>query len=360
MRTSEGRPNLIFRVQSVKLSEIAIRLSCELEGDGSIEIRGVATLETAGEGDLSFFTNSKYQNAAKQTRASALLVALDSPRLSVALLRHDNPYLGFAKAIELFFAAPPMRPSIHPTALIDDTATVGQRVYIGPYAYVGERVVLGNEVQIHARCVIHADAEIGDRTRIHSGSIVREGVTIGKNCIVQNNAVIGSDGFGYAKQSNGEWYRITQAGTVNVEDDVEIGACTTIDRATLGQTLIKRGSKIDNLVHIGHGCVVGPNNLICAQVGLAGSTTTGTGVVLTGQVGVVGHLKVGDGAVVTPQSGIANSVEAGRIVSGSPAIDHRNWLRSSVAFSKLPEVQKIVRGLETRVAALEDTVKELS
>jgi UDP-3-O-[3-hydroxymyristoyl] glucosamine N-acyltransferase len=344
----------------VKLSEIATRLSCELEGDGSIEIRGVATLEAADEGDLSFFTNSKYQNAAKRTRASAVLVAIDSPGLSVALLRHDNPYLGFAKAIELFFRAPSMPPSIHPTALIDDTATVGEGVYIGPFTYVGERVVLGKEVQIHARCVIYADAEIGDCTRIHSGSIVREGVTIGKNCIVQNNAVIGSDGFGYAKQSNGEWYRIMQAGTANIEDDVEIGACTTIDRATLGQTLIKRGSKIDNLVHIGHGCVVGPNNLICAQVGLAGSTTTGTGVVLTGQVGAVGHLMIGDGAVVTPQTGIANSVEAGRIVSGSPAIDHRNWLRSSVAFSKLPEVQKIVRNLEARVAALEDTVKGIA
>ena len=344
----------------VKLSEIATRLSCELEGDGSIEIRGVATLEAAVEGDLSFFTNSKYQNAAKQTKASAVLVALDSPQLNAALLRHDNPYLGFAKAIELFFKAPPLLPSIHRTALIDDTATIGEHVYVGPYTYVGERVVLGNGVQIHAGCVIHADAEIGDRTCIHSGSIVREGVIVGRNCVVQNNAVIGSDGFGYAKQSNGEWYRIAPAGKVYIEDDVEIGACTTIDRATLGETRIKRGSKIDNLVHIGHGCVVGTNNLICAQVGLAGSTSTGSGVVLTGQVGVVGHLRIGDGAIVTPQTGIANSVDAGSIVSGSPAIDHRNWLRSSVAFSKLPEVQRAVRGLEKRVATLEDTVKELA
>lgn len=343
----------------MKLSEIAARLSCEVEGDGSIEIRGVATLEAAAEGDLSFFTNSKYQNAARQTRASAVLVALDAPRLNAAMLRHDNPYLGFAKAIELFFSAPFLRPSIHPTALIDDTATIGENVYVGPYAYVGERVVLGDDVQVHARCVVHADARIGDRTRIHSGSIVRERVTIGKNCIVQSNAVIGSDGFGYARQSDGEWYGILQAGTVTIEDDVEVGACSTIDRATLGETRIMRGTKIDNLVHIGHGCVVGPDNLICAQVGLAGSTTTGSGVVLTGQVGVVGHLKIGDGAVVTPQSGIANSVQAGSIVSGAPAIDHRNWLKSSAAFSKLPEVHKAVRALEARVAALENTVKEL-
>lgn len=343
----------------MKLSEIATRLSCELEGDGSIEIRGVATLETAEEGDLSFLTNTKYQNAAKQTRASAVLVARESPALKVALLRHENPYLGFAKAIELFFSEQPLHPSIHPTALIDDTATVGERVYVGPNVYIGERVFLGDEVEINAGCVIHADAKIGERTRIHSGSIIREGVTIGKNCIVQNNAVVGSDGFGFAKQSNGEWYGILQTGTVIVEDEVEIGACSTIDRATLGETRIKRGTKIDNLVHIGHGCVVGPNNLICAQVGLAGSTTTGSGVVLTGQVGVVGHLKIGDGATVTPQTGIANSVEAGSVVSGSPAIDHRNWLKSSAAFSKLPEVQRAVRSLENRVLALENTVKEL-
>lgn len=343
----------------MKLSEIATRLSCELDGDGSIEIRGVATLETAAEGDLSFFTNSKYQNAAKQTKASAVLVALDAPPLNAAMLRHDNPYLGFAKAIELFFSAPTLRPSIHPTALIDDTATIGEYVYVGPYAYIGERAVLGKNVQIHARCVVHSDAQIGDRTRVHSGSIIRERVRIGRDCIVQSNAVIGSDGFGYAKQSDGKWYGILQAGTVTIEDGVEIGAGSTIDRATLGETRIMRGTKIDNLVHVGHGCVVGPDNLICAQVGLAGSTITGSGVVLTGQVGVVGHLKIGDGAIVTPQSGIANSVEAGSIVSGAPAIEHRNWLKSSAAFSKLPEVHKAVRGLEARVAALEKTVKEL-
>jgi UDP-3-O-[3-hydroxymyristoyl] glucosamine N-acyltransferase len=277
-----------------------------------------------------------------------------------ALLRHENPYLAFARAIEIFFTASAASPSIHPTAWISDTAMIGQNVFIGALTYIGERVVLGDGVQIHERCTVQEDAKIGDRTLVHSGSVVRERVVVGRNCIIQNNAVVGSDGFGYAKQSNGAWYKIMQAGTVILEDDVEIGACTTIDRATLGETRIKRGTKVDNQVHIGHGCVIGTDNLICAQVGLAGSTKTGTGVVLTGQVGAAGHLRIGDGAIATPQTGIASSVEAGVIVSGSPAIDHRNWLRSSVAFSRLPDILKSVRGLETRVAVLENALKASS
>ena len=344
----------------MKLGEIANLLSCELEGDGSIEILSVATLESAREGDLSFLTNSKYQNEAKQTRASAILVAHDCPPLSLALLRHENPYLAFAKAVEIFFSAPPVNPSIHPTAWIADTAVIGENVYIGAFAYIGEHVRVGDEVRIHANCSIHEDAHISAGTLIHSGSVVRERVVIGRNCVIQNNAVIGSDGFGYAKQSNGEWYRIIQTGTVILEDEVEVGAGSTIDRAALGETRIGRGTKIDNLVQIGHGCIIGNDNLLCAQVGLAGSTKTGKGVVLTGQVGAAGHLTIGDGAIATPQTGIANSVEAGKIISGAPAIDHNNWLRSSAAFSRLPDTQKTVRKLEARVTALENALKERS
>jgi UDP-3-O-[3-hydroxymyristoyl] glucosamine N-acyltransferase len=193
---------------------------------------------------------------------------------------------------------------------------------------------------------------------LHSGCVVRERVVIGRDCIIQSNAVVGSDGFGYAKETNGGWYRIRQAGTVIVEDNVEIGACTTIDRATLGETRIQRGTKIDNQVHVGHGCIVGEDNLLCAQVGLAGSTKTGTGVVLTGQVGAAGHLRIGDGAVATPQTGIASSIEPGMIVSGAPAIEHQNWLRSSAVFSKLPILQRNVRRLDARVSALEEILKQ--
>ena len=342
----------------MKLAEIADRLSCTLEGDGSINIVGVATLERAREGDLSFLTNSKYQSEAKRTNASALLVGNDYPAMNLALLRHENPYLAFAKAVEIFFRAPAISPSIHPTAWIADTAVIGENVYIGPLSYIGERVVLGDDVRIHARCTIQEGAHVGAGTLLHSGCVLREGVVVGRNCIIQNNAVVGSDGFGYAKQSNGEWYKIVQSGTVVVEDDVEIGACSTIDRATLDETLVQRGTKIDNQVHIGHGCSIGSDNLLCAQVGLAGSTKTGAGVVLTGQVGAAGHLTIGDGAIATPQTGIASSVDAGVIVSGAPAIDHRNWLKSSAAFSRLPEIQKTVRRLESRIAVLENMLKE--
>jgi UDP-3-O-[3-hydroxymyristoyl] glucosamine N-acyltransferase len=279
--------------------------------------------------------------------------------MSLALLRHENPYLAFARAIEIFFKTAPVEVSIHPTAWIADSATIGKNVSVGAFTFIGERVVLGDGVRIHPRCTIEESAEIGDNTIMHSGSVVRDRVVVGRNCIIQANAVVGSDGFGYAKQSSGAWYRIVQTGTVIVEDEVEIGACSTIDRATLGETRIKAGTKIDNQVHIGHGCVIGTDNLICAQVGLAGSTKTGKGVVLTGQVGAAGHLEIGDGTIVTPQTGIASSVEPGVIVSGSPAIDHKNWLRSSAAFSKLPDILRAVRRLETRTAALEDILKVL-
>ncbi len=344
----------------MKLVEVADRLSCKLDGDGSIDILGVSTLERARSGDLSFLTNPKYQNHARQTGASALLVGNECPPMNLALLRHDNPYLAFARAIEIFFPTAPALSGIHPTAWIADSATIGDDVFIGPFTHIGERVVLGNGVRIQSRCTIEDSAQIGDHTFLHSGSVIRERVVVGRNCIIQNNAVIGSDGFGYAKQSDGVWYKIVQAGTVIVEDDVEIGACTTIDRATLGETRISRGTKIDNQVHVGHGCQIGTDNLICAQVGLAGSTKTGRAVVLTGQVGAAGHLQIGDGAIVTPQTGLASSVEAGVIVSGSPAMDHKNWLRSSAALSKLPDIQKTVRRLENRVKALEGILKASS
>lgn len=342
----------------MKLEDLASLLSCKLEGDGSLEIHGVATLEGAREGDLSFLTNAKYHKEAQRTKASAILLGPDGPSLSVALLRHDNPYLAFAKAVELFFSIPAQSATIHPTAWIADTASIGTNAYIGPFSYVGDAVILGDDVRIHSRCTVLEGAQIGNKTVLHSGCVVRERVIVGERCIVQSNAVLGSDGFGYAKQENGAWYRIPQAGTLVVEDDVEIGACTTIDRATLGETRIQRGTKIDNQVQIGHGCTVGVDNLLCAQVGLAGSTKTGVGVVLTGQVGAAGHLTIGDGAIATPQTGIASSVDAGEIISGAPAIDHKNWLKSSAVFSKLPDLQKNVRRLESRIASLESLLQK--
>jgi UDP-3-O-[3-hydroxymyristoyl] glucosamine N-acyltransferase len=244
-------------------------------------------------------------------------------------------------------------PQIHPTAVISDTAVIGQAVYIGAYSCIGDGVNIGDNVVIESQCTVLEQAHIGANSTLHSGCVIRERVVIGKHCVVQSNSVIGSDGFGYAKQDDGSWYKILQTGTVILEDEVEVGALTTIDRATLGETRIIKGAKIDNLVQIGHGSVVGQDSLICAQVGMAGSTIVGKNVILTGQVGVAGHLTIGDNVVATPQTGIPSSVEPGAIISGAPAMDHRVWMKSSSVITRLPELLKTIRSIEKRVTGLE-------
>lgn len=344
--------------KQMKLSQLAQRLQCQIEGDGEIEIDGIATLESAREGQISFLTNTKYYAEAKKTRASAIIVGLDCPDLEKPLLKHENPYLIFAKALEIFFPPSDRKAQIHPTACIDSAATIGSRVSVGPYSVIGSGAVIGNDVEIGSHCAIHHGVRIGEETVLHSGCAIREGVIIGKRCVVQNNSVIGSEGFGYAKQQDGSWYKILQVGIVVIEDDVEIGACSTIDRATLGETRIGRGTKIDNLVQIGHGSMIGQDSLICAQTGLAGSTKVGDRVILAGQVGAAGHLTIGDDAIATPQTGIASSVEPGKIISGAPAMDHKDWLKTSAVLPRLPDIQKAVRKLDSRISKLESTSSE--
>jgi UDP-3-O-[3-hydroxymyristoyl] glucosamine N-acyltransferase len=341
----------------MRLDEIASRLSCQLDGDGAIEIDGVATLEEARRGHISFLTNLKYYPEAKKTSASAIIAGFDCPALDIPLLKHTNPYLAFAKAIEIFFSPAPARSGVHPTAWVSESAKLDKGVTIGAYTYIGDNSVIGESVRIGPLCSIGENVTIGAGTIIHSGCAIRERVTIGVRCIIQNQAVIGSDGFGYAKQEDGSWYKIYQAGTVVLEDDVEVGACSTIDRATLGETRVRAGAKIDNLVQVGHGSIIGENSLVCAQVGLAGSTRVGRNVLLAGQVGSAGHLTIGDGVVATGQTGIPGSVEAGKIISGSPAVDNRTWLKSTAIFARLPEIQKAIRRLESRLESLERTVQ---
>jgi UDP-3-O-[3-hydroxymyristoyl] glucosamine N-acyltransferase len=340
----------------MKLKEIADRLSCHLEGDGEVDISGIATLEAAQTGQISFLTNLKYLAQARNTRAVAIIVGLDAPDLNKTLLKHENPYLVFAKVLELFHPAIPTRPYIDPTACIAPTVHLGQRVSIGAHAVIGDDTIIGDDVMIGPNCVIYKGAIIGSGTIIHSGCAIREMVSIGARCIIHNNTVIGSDGFGFAKVEDGRWYKISQIGTVIIEDEVEIGACSTIDRATLGETRIGLGTKIDNLVHIGHGTVIGSNALLCAQVGLAGSTEIGNRVILGGQVGAAGHLTIGEEVIATAQTGIPSSVERGKIISGSPAIDHKQWLKSSAVISRLPEIQKSLRTLERRLSRIEQLI----
>lgn len=344
----------------MKLIEIVDKLGGIVDGDESLTIFGISTLEEAKEGEISFFVNTKYYNKAKMTNASAVITGIDMPRLSKTLLRHPNPYLAFAKTIEIFHSIKRNRPFIHPTAWIADSARIGQKVSIGAYTYIGENVIIRDFVDIRERCTVHSGAIIGEETLLHSGCTIREGVNIGKRCIVQNNAVLGSDGFGYAKQDDRSWYKILQSGTVVIEDDVEIGACTTIDRATLGETRIGGGTKIDNLVQIGHGSSIGNHTLLCAQVGLAGSTRVGNHVILAGQVGVAGHLTIGDEVIATAQTGIAHSIAPGEFISGSPSINHKDWLKGSAAFARLPAIQKTIRDTEHRLAELEKLYKDTS
>jgi UDP-3-O-[3-hydroxymyristoyl] glucosamine N-acyltransferase len=337
------------------LRHLASQLGCELLGDGEIEIAGVAGMEHAVPGQLTFLANLTYAPKVKQTRASAILTSepvRDSP---IASLVSANPYLDFARALALFYQPPRPAPGIHPLAAVAASARIGENASIGPFAVVGERVSIGRNAVLHPHSVIYEGAEIGDDFLAHSHAVVREFCRIGDRVILQNGCVIGGDGFGFAKRADGTHYKIVQSGVAVLEDDVEVQALTGIDRASVGETRVKRGAKIDSLVQVGHAAVVGEDNIICAQAGLAGSSILEKNVLLAGQVGVSGHLTIHDNAIVYAQSGIGHDVPAGSRVSGSPAFAANVWLRAITAFPKLPELLKTVRELKKKIEQLENS-----
>jgi UDP-3-O-[3-hydroxymyristoyl] glucosamine N-acyltransferase len=329
----------------MKLSALASSLGVRLEnGSPDTEITGVAGIETAGPGQITFISNRKYAAAARTTKASAVIVAEDFPAVSTAMLRSKNPYLDFARALELFYQPPEYVPGIHATAVVHRSARIEIGTHIGPYVVIQEDVQIGQNAVLLAHVVIYRGVKIGDNFIAHSHAIVREHCRIGNNVVLQNGVVVGGDGFGFAKDNDGRWHKIVQSGPTVIEDDVEIQANACIDRASVGETRISRGAKIDNLVQVGHGSKVGEDSLLCAQAGLAGSTDVGKNVILAGQVGVAGHCKIGDGVIATAQSGIPNDVPAGAVVSGYPAIDNKLWLRCVAVFNRLPEIAKALRG----------------
>ena len=333
----------------MRLADIATALNARLDNASpDTEITAVAGIEQAGPGQLTFVSNPKYNAAAKTTSASAVIVAEDFPAISTGMLRSKNPYLAWAKAIELFHQPPSYAPGIHPTAVVHPKAKLGKNAHIGPYVVIDEEVVIGDNAVLLAHVVIYRGVTIGNNFFAHAHAVVREFCQLADNVILQNGAVVGSDGFGFAKDDAGHWYKIVQSGKVTLESDVEIQANTCIDRASIGETRIGGGAKIDNLVQIGHSCTVGRDTLLISQVGLAGTTEVGNNVILAGQVGVAGHCKIGDGAIATAQSGIPHDVPAGATVSGYPAIDNRLWLRCCAAYAKLPEIAKAVRKLSER------------
>ncbi len=335
----------------MKLREIATALGCRLEGDGELEIRGVAGLEQAEAGDLTFLANPKYGLKVKHSRASAIVAAKPVP--GFACLVSDNPYLDFARALALFYAPPRPSPGVHPLAWVAASAVIGENCSIGPFAAVGERVRLGRNAVLHPHVVIYEGAQIGDDFLAHSHAAVREFCRIGNRVILQNGVVVGGDGFGFAKRADGSHFKIVQSGISVIEDDVEIQSLSSVDRATVGETRIRRGAKVDSLVQVGHTCVVGEDNILCAQTGLAGTTVLERNVLLAGQVGSAGHLTVHEGATVYAQSGIGGDVPPGARISGSPAFAANEWLRCVTAFPKLPELIQTVRELKKRVEELE-------
>jgi UDP-3-O-[3-hydroxymyristoyl] glucosamine N-acyltransferase len=334
------------------LREIARLLSCDVRGAEDVEITGVAGIDEACPDHLTFVANPKYIPSIATTRAGAIILGRDAPQTPIPTLLADDPYVTFAKAIELFYQPPRPAPGVHPTATIAASATLGRNVSVGANAVIGEGARLGDNCVLYPNVTIYPFAQIGDDFVAHSNAVVREHCRIGNRVTLQNGAVIGSDGFGFAPQTSGAYYKIVQSGIVVLEDDVEVGSNTCIDRATVGETKIGKGVKLDNLIQIGHGCRVGENTAMAAQVGLAGSTRVGARVFLAGQVGAAGHLTIGDDVIAIAQTGIARSVEAGKTISGSPEMDFRLWKKNYLIMLNLPELAQTVKQLKKEVEEL--------
>jgi UDP-3-O-[3-hydroxymyristoyl] glucosamine N-acyltransferase len=334
----------------MRLADIAARVGGTLEGDGAVEITGVSSIEEPRPGTITFLADAKHTRHLAALTVGAILLPPDAPAPAVPAIRVANPHLAFVDVVALFHPPAPVAPGIHPTAVVAPTARLGAGVAIGPYAVVGDGVVLGDHGVLHAGVVLYPRVRIGTRFTAHARVVVREDVEIGDRVTLHAGAVIGSDGFGYVPAADGI-RKIPQVGTVVVEDDVEVGANATIDRAALGATRIGRGTKIDNLVMIAHGCVVGPSCLLAGQVGLAGGTTLGANVMLAGQVGSAGHLTIGDGVKVAAKSGIPNDLAAGGTYGGIPAMDVREWRRTVGGLRRVGELLRRVRRLEQRAGS---------
>jgi UDP-3-O-[3-hydroxymyristoyl] glucosamine N-acyltransferase len=335
----------------MKLGELATRLGAELRGDANLEVTGVKGIEDAGPTEITFVANPKYAGLARKTHAAAVLVEPEFPEIAAATLRIANPYYAFSRALGLFYQPPVYSPGIHPTAEIDATAEIGDGAHIGAYVVVGPGVKLGPRATLLPHVVLYPGVHAGSHLFAHAHAVVREGCVLGDHVTLENGAIVGADGFGFAKNESGHWEKIPQSGPVRIGDRVDIQANACIDRATVGSTEIGSGTKVDNLVQVGHGSRVGENTLVCAQTGLAGSSVIGNNVILAGQTGVAGHCSVGDGVILTAQSAVSHDIPPGKMISGSPGFDNRVWLRAVSIFQRLPELLKRIDRLEKKLAA---------
>jgi UDP-3-O-[3-hydroxymyristoyl] glucosamine N-acyltransferase len=336
----------------MKLGELASRLGAQLRGNPDVEVTGVKGIEEAGASEITFVANPKYAGLARKTKAAAILVEPEFPEIETPTLRLKNPYHAFSRALGMFYQPPAYPPGIHPTAVIDSTAEIGEGAHIGAYVVVGLNVRLGPGATLLPHVVLYPGVRAGSRLFAHAHAVVRENSELGDDVTLENGAIVGADGFGFSKDEQGRWMKIPQSGPVRLGDRVDIQANACVDRATVGATEIGDGSKIDNMVQIGHGSRVGKDTLICAQTGLAGSSVVGNNVILAGQTGVAGHCAVGDGVILTAQSAVSHDVPAGKMISGSPGFDNRLWLRAVAIFQRLPELLKRIDRLEKRLMAI--------
>jgi UDP-3-O-[3-hydroxymyristoyl] glucosamine N-acyltransferase len=335
----------------MKLGELATRLGAELRGDAELEVTGVKGIEEAGPKEITFVANPRYAGLARKTRAAAVLVEPEFQEIAAATLRIQNPYLAFSRALGLFYQPPVYSPGIHPTAVIDPTAEIGEGAHVGAYVVVGPGVRIGPHATLLPHVVLYPGVRAGSHLFAHAHAVVREDCILGDHVTLENGAIVGADGFGFAKNEAGHWEKIPQSGPVRLGNRVDVQANACIDRATVGATEIGDGTKVDNLVQVGHGSRVGENTLLCAQTGLAGSSVVGNNVILAGQTGIAGHCSVGDGVILTAQSAVSHDVPPGKTISGSPGFDNRVWLRAVTIFQRLPELLKRLDRLEKKVAA---------
>lgn len=333
----------------MRLGEIARLLDLGVEGDPEIEITGMAPIDDAREGDLTFVATPRYRARLATTGAAAVILGPGEDGRGRAVLRAREPYSAFARALSLFDRRPRPEPGVHPTAVLAPSTLVGERAFVGPYAVLGEDVRVGDDAIIHPHVVIYSGVRIGDRFTAHAGAVVREGVVIGDDVVLQPGVVVGGDGFGFLPRGREVPLPMAQIGTVRLEDHVELGANTTVDRATVGETRLGRGVKLDNLVMVGHGSRIGAGTMLAGQTGLAGSTRVGERVMAGGQVGFAGHLEVGDDVRIAARSGVISDVESGSTVAGMPAVDIALWRRAASALLRLPDLLRRVRRLEQAV-----------
>jgi UDP-3-O-[3-hydroxymyristoyl] glucosamine N-acyltransferase len=358
VRASHRDPARSGTIPSMKLGELATRLGAELRGNADLEVTGVKGIEEAGPTEVTFVANPRYAGLARKTQAAAVLVEPEFQEISAATLRIRNPYLAFSHALGMFYQPPAYTPGVHPTAVIDPTAEIGKGAHIGAYVVIGPGVKLGPQATLLPHVVLYPGVQAGSHLFAHAHAVVREGCILGDHVTLENGAIVGADGFGFARNEAGHWEKIPQSGPVRLGHRVDVQANACIDRATVGMTEIGDGTKVDNLVQVGHGSRVGENTLLCSQAGLAGSSVVGSNAILAGQAGVAGHCSLGDGVILTAQAGVSHDVPAGKMVSGSPAFDNRVWLRAVAVFQRLPELLKRLDRVEKKLAEDADPASE--